>query len=48
MQLAQNIGAPWLVWIGLSVIGLLAAAALHRLDRAGRLQPTPAAVFTES
>lgn len=43
MQLARNIGAPELVWIALGVIGLLAAAALHGLDRAGRLSPTPAA-----
>jgi MFS family permease len=39
MQRAADAGAPELTWIVLSVIGLTAALALYRLDRAGRLQP---------
>ncbi|GAA5108104.1 MFS transporter [Nocardia iowensis] len=31
---ARQLGADWAVWFGLSLIGALAAFALHRLDRA--------------
>lgn len=41
MQAARNAGAPQLVWVTLSVIGVLSAAALYRLDRTGRLRPAP-------
>jgi MFS family permease len=37
MQLAGEIGQPGLLWVLLTVIGLLSAAALYRLDRRGRL-----------
>ncbi|MGA9376938.1 MAG: MFS transporter [Mycobacterium sp.] len=37
MQLAREIGQPGLLWVLLTVIGLLSAAALYRLDRRGRL-----------
>lgn len=42
MQTASNAGAPELIWIGLVLVGLLAAAALYGLDRTGRLRPQPA------
>jgi predicted MFS family arabinose efflux permease len=38
MQKASDAGMPELTWIGLVVIGLIAALTLYRLDRAGRLQ----------
>ncbi|EHB55261.1 major facilitator superfamily MFS_1 [Mycolicibacterium rhodesiae JS60] len=38
MQTAAEIGMPELTWVALIAIGVLAAAALYRLDRAGRLQ----------
>lgn len=44
MQIARNAGAPELIWIALSVIGVLAALALHRLDRRGRIDSTPSAL----
>ncbi|WP_433714023.1 MFS transporter [Nocardia sp. CA-084685] len=34
---ARDLGADWAVWLGLSLIGVIAACALHRLDRP---QPT--------
>ncbi|MBY0291054.1 MAG: MFS transporter [Mycobacteriaceae bacterium] len=39
MQAARNAGREELVWLALSAVGLAAAAALYRLDRAGRLVP---------
>ena len=39
MQKAADAGTPELTWIVLTVIGVMAAFALYRLDRAGRLQP---------
>ncbi|WP_425297491.1 hypothetical protein [Nocardia abscessus] len=30
---ARDAGSDWAVWAGLSVIGVVAASALHRLDR---------------
>lgn len=41
MQVAEDIGQPWLLWALLSVIGLVSAAALYRLDRRGRLHAEP-------
>lgn len=38
MQTAAEMGMPELTWVALIAIGVLAAAALYRLDRAGRLQ----------
>lgn len=38
MQWAADAGAPEAIWLALTAIGLLAAAALYRLDRTGRLQ----------
>ncbi|BBX19527.1 MFS transporter [Mycolicibacterium duvalii] len=40
MQTARDLGAPELLWMLLSAIGLLSALALYRLDRRGRLRPT--------
>lgn len=43
MQAARNAGAPELVWVALSLIGILSAWALHRLGRRGLLDaPQPA------
>lgn len=39
MQAARNAGAPQLIWVALSVVGVLSALALHRLDHRGRLDP---------
>ena len=39
MQAARNAGAPELIWVALSLIGILAAWALHRLDHHGLLDP---------
>lgn len=39
MEVFQEIGAPELLWVTLGVIGAVAAFALHRLDRTGRLEP---------
>ena len=33
---ARDAGAGWIVWFGLSLIGVVAAFALHRLDRTQR------------
>ena len=41
MQVARDADASELIWVALSVIGVLAACALHRLDRRGRLDPAP-------
>ena len=41
MQAAREAGAPELIWIMLSAIGVLTALALFHLDRSGRLRPTP-------
>jgi MFS family permease len=41
MQQAVEAGAPELIWVGMTVVGVLAALALHRLDRLGRLEPQP-------
>lgn len=41
MQAARDIGAPALVWLVLTSIGILAALALYYLDRTGRLRPVP-------
>ncbi|WP_312884775.1 MFS transporter [Nocardia barduliensis] len=38
---ARDAGADWAVWAGLSVIGLIAAFALHRLDRPPHDQASP-------
>ncbi|MDW5614871.1 MULTISPECIES: MDR family MFS transporter [Mycolicibacterium] len=37
MQLTREVGQPELLWVLLTVIGLLSAAALYRLDLRGRL-----------
>ena len=47
LQAARDAGADELLWGGLALIGLVAALALHRLDRGGHLapklaEPTPA------
>lgn len=47
LQAARDAGADELLWGGLALIGLVAALALHRLDRRGHLapklaEPTPA------
>ena len=39
MQAARNSGAPQLIWVALSVVGVLSALALHQLDHRGRLDP---------
>ncbi|UXA18052.1 MFS transporter [Mycobacterium sp. SMC-4] len=39
MQVVRDRGAPELLWILLSVVGILSAFALYRLDRRGRLNP---------
>lgn len=39
MQATKSAGAPELLWVLLCVIGAVAALALYRLDRRGRLQP---------
>lgn len=44
MQLARDVGQPELLWVLLTAIGLLSAAALYRLDQRGRLGSTPKAV----
>ncbi|MCV7059269.1 MFS transporter [Mycolicibacterium gilvum] len=44
MQIARDVGRPELLWVLLTVIGLLSAAALCRLDQRGRLGSTPMAV----
>ncbi|GJF12059.1 MFS transporter [Mycolicibacterium cyprinidarum] len=41
MQASRNAGFPELTWVALSIIGLLSALALYRLERAGRLDPQP-------
>lgn len=47
MQKAADAGMPELTWIGLVLIGLIAALTLYRLDRAGRLQaPKPLGAVT--
>jgi predicted MFS family arabinose efflux permease len=43
LQAAKSLGHPELVWVLLSAIGLISAWALHRLDRAGRLEMASAA-----
>jgi hypothetical protein len=39
MQAARSVGITELTWLALGLVGVLAAFALHRLDRAGYLQP---------
>ncbi len=39
MQVARDAGAEELIWVALAVVGLMSAAALYHLDRAGRLAP---------
>ncbi|QIV79798.1 MFS transporter (plasmid) [Mycolicibacterium frederiksbergense] len=39
MQVARDAGAEELIWVALAVVGLVSAAALYHLDRAGRLAP---------
>lgn len=39
MQRAVDAGVPELIWLALGLVGVLAAAALYRLDRTGRLRP---------
>jgi MFS family permease len=48
MQAARNAGRDEVVWIVLSAIGLIAAAALYRLDRTGRLVPDSARAQTHA
>jgi MFS family permease len=39
MEAARGVGQGELIWLILSAVGVFAAWALYRLDRAGRLQP---------
>ncbi|WP_176561225.1 MFS transporter [Mycobacterium neglectum] len=42
LSAARDIGVDELLWGGLALVGLVAALALHRLDRSGHLAPQPA------
>ncbi|MCV7281409.1 MFS transporter [Mycolicibacterium flavescens] len=44
MQLAKEVGKPELLWVLLTVIGLLSAVTLYRLDLRGRLRSPAEAV----
>lgn len=48
MQAARDAGRDEIVWIVLTAIGLIAAAALYRLDRTGRLVPDSAKTTTHA
>lgn len=48
MQAARDAGHDEIVWIVLTAIGLIAAAALYRLDRTGRLVPGSAKTTTQA
>lgn len=48
MQAARDAGRDEVVWIVLTAIGLIAAAALYRLDRTGRLVPDSARTPTRA
>jgi MFS family permease len=48
MQAARSVGITELIWLALGLVGVLAAFALHRLDRAGRLQPVQTTPTTMS
>lgn len=39
LDMARSTGLPALPWLGLVAVGLLCAAAVATLDRAGRLRP---------
>jgi len=41
LQAARDAGADELLWGGLALVGVVAALALHRLDRRGHLAPQP-------
>jgi len=48
MEAARGIGHGELIWLILGVVAVLAALALYRLDRAGRLTPAVSAASTIS
>jgi MFS family permease len=48
MEAARGFGHEELIWLILGVVGVLAALALYRLDRAGRLTPAVSAASTTS
>lgn len=48
MQAAREAGRDEVVWVVLTAIGLIAAAALYRLDRTGRLVPESAKTTTHA